>query len=62
MRVLQLLFAVLVILLLQGAPAARGLSGSQQCMSNRGRCRRLCFHMERWEGNCSSNGRLRCCR
>ncbi|NXP33498.1 GLL13 protein, partial [Leiothrix lutea] len=60
MRVLQLLFAVLVILLLQGAPA-RGLSESQQCRSNRGRCRRLCFHMERWEGNCS-NGRLRCCR
>ncbi|NWY38805.1 GLL13 protein, partial [Sylvia atricapilla] len=59
MRVLQLLFAVLVILLLQGAPA-RGLSDSQQCRSNHGRCRRLCFHMERWEGNC--NGRLRCCR
>ncbi|NXW67380.1 gallinacin-13-like [Hirundo rustica] len=60
MRVLQLLFAVLVILLLQGAPA-RGLSDSQQCRSNRGRCRRLCFHMERWEGSCS-NGRQRCCR
>ncbi|NXM65018.1 GLL13 protein, partial [Illadopsis cleaveri] len=60
MRVLQLLFAVVVILLLQGAPA-RGLSDSQRCRSNRGRCRRLCFHMERWEGNCS-NGRLHCCR
>ncbi|NWS86784.1 GLL13 protein, partial [Toxostoma redivivum] len=60
MRVLQLLFAVLVILLLQGPPA-RGLSDSQQCRSSRGRCRRLCFHMERWEGSCS-NGRLRCCR
>ncbi|XP_066036693.1 gallinacin-13-like [Chamaea fasciata] len=61
MRVLQLLFAVVVILLLQGAPGTRGLSDSQQCRSNRGRCRRLCFHMERWEGNCS-NGRQRCCR
>ncbi|KAI1241327.1 hypothetical protein IHE44_0009810 [Lamprotornis superbus] len=61
MRVLQLLFAVLVILLLQGTPAARGLSDSQQCRSSRGHCRRLCFHMERWEGSCS-NGRLRCCR
>ncbi|NXD00087.1 GLL13 protein, partial [Certhia familiaris] len=60
MRILQLLFAVLVILLLWGAPA-RGLSDSQQCRSNRGHCRRLCFHMERWEGSCS-NGRLRCCR
>ncbi|NWR03566.1 GLL13 protein, partial [Paradoxornis webbianus] len=60
MRVLQLLFAVIAILLLQGAPA-RGLSDSQQCRSNHGRCRRLCFHMERWEGNCS-NGRQRCCR
>ncbi|NWY67669.1 GLL13 protein, partial [Erithacus rubecula] len=60
MRVLQLLFAVLFILLLQGTPA-RGLSDSQQCRSSRGRCRRLCFHMERWEGSCS-NGRLRCCR
>ncbi|NWH37641.1 GLL13 protein, partial [Chloropsis hardwickii] len=59
MRVLQLLFAVVVILLLQGAPA-RGLSDSQQCRSSRGHCRRLCFHMERWEGSCS--GRLRCCR
>uniref|UniRef100_U3JII9 Beta-defensin-like domain-containing protein n=1 Tax=Ficedula albicollis TaxID=59894 RepID=U3JII9_FICAL len=55
MRVLQLLFAVVFILLLQGAP------DSQQCRSSRGRCRRLCFHMERWEGSCS-NGRLRCCR
>ncbi|XP_062344377.1 gallinacin-13-like [Cinclus cinclus] len=60
MQVLQLLFAVLVILLLQGTPA-RGLSDSQQCRSSRGHCRRLCFHMERWEGSCS-NGRLRCCR
>ncbi|NXQ37765.1 GLL13 protein, partial [Catharus fuscescens] len=60
MRVLQLLFAVLVILLLQGTPA-RGLSDTQQCRSSRGHCRRLCFHMERWEGSCS-NGRLRCCR
>ncbi|NWT60687.1 GLL13 protein, partial [Erythrocercus mccallii] len=60
MRVLQLLFAVVVILLLQGALAG-GLSDSQQCRSNRGHCRRLCFHMERWEGSCSS-GRLRCCR
>ncbi|NXY57356.1 GLL13 protein, partial [Callaeas wilsoni] len=60
MRVLQLLFAVVVILLLQGV-LARGLSDSQQCRNNRGHCRRLCFHMERWEGNCS-NGRLRCCR
>ncbi|NWZ44628.1 GLL13 protein, partial [Brachypodius atriceps] len=60
MRVLQLLFAVVVILLLQGAPV-RGLSDSQQCRNNRGRCRRLCFHMERWEGNCG-NSRLRCCR
>ncbi|KAM4785073.1 beta-defensin 125 [Cyanocitta cristata] len=60
MRVLQLLFAVFVILLLQGVPA-RGLSDSQQCRSNRGHCRRLCFHVERWEGSCS-NGRLRCCR
>ncbi|NXT13174.1 GLL13 protein, partial [Prunella fulvescens] len=60
MRVLQLLLAVLVILLLQGAPA-RGLSDTQQCSSSRGHCRRLCFHMERWEGSCS-NGRLRCCR
>uniref|UniRef100_H0ZST7 Beta-defensin-like domain-containing protein n=1 Tax=Taeniopygia guttata TaxID=59729 RepID=H0ZST7_TAEGU len=56
MRVLQLLFAVVVILLLQGAPA-----DTQQCRSSRGHCRRLCFHMERWEGSCS-NGRLRCCR
>ncbi|NWV62132.1 GLL13 protein, partial [Malurus elegans] len=60
MRVLQLLFAVILVLLLQGAPA-RGLSDSQQCRSTRGHCRRLCFHMERWEGSCS-NGRLRCCR
>ncbi|NXQ05583.1 GLL13 protein, partial [Vidua macroura] len=60
MRVLQLLFAVVVILLLLGAPA-RGRSDTQQCRSNRGHCRRLCFHMERWEGSCS-NGRLRCCR
>ncbi|NXQ28404.1 GLL13 protein, partial [Alaudala cheleensis] len=60
MRVLQLLFAVAVVLLLQGAPA-RGLSDSQQCRSSRGHCRRLCFHMERWEGTCGS-GRLRCCR
>ncbi|NXQ09733.1 GLL13 protein, partial [Peucedramus taeniatus] len=60
MRVLQLLFAVVVILLLQGTPA-RGLSDTQQCRSSRGHCRRLCFHMERWEGSCS-NGRLRCCR
>ncbi|NXT61712.1 GLL13 protein, partial [Chaetops frenatus] len=60
MRVLQLLFAVLVVLLLQGVPG-RGLSDSQQCRSSRGHCRRLCFHMERWEGSCS-NGRLRCCR
>ncbi|NWT26707.1 GLL13 protein, partial [Cardinalis cardinalis] len=60
MRVLLLLFAVFVILLLQGAPA-RGLSDTQQCRNNRGHCRRLCFHMERWEGSCSS-GRLRCCR
>uniref|UniRef100_A0A8D2MUA8 Beta-defensin-like domain-containing protein n=1 Tax=Zonotrichia albicollis TaxID=44394 RepID=A0A8D2MUA8_ZONAL len=55
MRVLQLLLAVLVILLLQGAP------DTQQCRNSRGHCRRLCFHMERWEGSCSS-GRLRCCR
>uniref|UniRef100_A0A8C3U1E6 Beta-defensin-like domain-containing protein n=1 Tax=Catharus ustulatus TaxID=91951 RepID=A0A8C3U1E6_CATUS len=41
--------------------AARGLSDTQQCRSSRGHCRRLCFHMERWEGSCS-NGRLRCCR
>ncbi|XP_056342842.1 gallinacin-13-like [Oenanthe melanoleuca] len=61
MRVLQLLLALVLILLLQGTPAARGLSDSQQCRSSRGRCRRLCFHMERWEGSCSS-GRLRCCR
>ncbi|NXB97630.1 GLL13 protein, partial [Orthonyx spaldingii] len=60
MQVLQLLFAVVVILLLQGV-LARGLSDTQQCRSNRGHCRRLCFHMERWEGSCS-NGRLRCCR
>uniref|UniRef100_A0A8B9Z5Y0 Beta-defensin-like domain-containing protein n=1 Tax=Buteo japonicus TaxID=224669 RepID=A0A8B9Z5Y0_9AVES len=40
---------------------SRGLSDSQQCRSNHGHCRRLCFHMERWEGSCS-NGRLRCCR
>uniref|UniRef100_A0A8C5TE75 Beta-defensin-like domain-containing protein n=1 Tax=Malurus cyaneus samueli TaxID=2593467 RepID=A0A8C5TE75_9PASS len=60
MRVLQLLFAVIFVLLLQGAPA-RGLSDTQQCRSSRGHCRRLCFHMERWEGSCS-NGRLRCCR
>ncbi|KAM6366776.1 GLL13 protein, partial [Uria aalge] len=60
MRILQLLFAVIVILLLQDVPA-RGLSDSQQCRSNHGHCRRLCFHMERWEGTCSS-GRLRCCR
>ncbi|KAL9863995.1 beta-defensin 125 isoform 1-T1 [Geothlypis trichas] len=60
MRILQLLLAVLVILLLQSAPA-RGLSDTQQCRNNRGHCRRLCFHMERWEGSCSS-GRLRCCR
>ncbi|NWR21148.1 GLL13 protein, partial [Emberiza fucata] len=60
MRVLQVLLAVLVILLLQGAPA-RGLSDTQQCRNSRGHCRRLCFHMERWEGSCS-NGRLRCCR
>ncbi|NXT95826.1 GLL13 protein, partial [Anhinga rufa] len=62
MRILQLLFAVTVILLLllQAVPA-RGLSDSQQCRSNHGHCRRLCFHMERWEGTCS-NGRLRCCR
>uniref|UniRef100_A0A8C4TV32 Beta-defensin-like domain-containing protein n=1 Tax=Falco tinnunculus TaxID=100819 RepID=A0A8C4TV32_FALTI len=40
---------------------SRGLSDSQQCRSNHGHCRRLCFHMERWEGTCS-NGRLRCCR
>ncbi|KFW77293.1 Gallinacin-13 [Manacus vitellinus] len=60
MRILQLLFAVIVILLLQDIPA-RGLSDSQQCRNNRGRCRRLCFHMERWEGSCA-NGRQRCCR
>ncbi|NXG75796.1 GLL13 protein, partial [Baryphthengus martii] len=60
MRILQLLFAVIVILLLQDVPV-RGLSDSQQCRSNRGHCRRLCFHMERWEGSCS-NGRSRCCR
>ncbi|NWV73961.1 GLL13 protein, partial [Dasyornis broadbenti] len=60
MRILQLLLAV-IILLLQGIPVARGLSDTQQCRNNRGHCRRLCFHMERWEGSCS-NGRLRCCR
>ncbi|NXA86459.1 GLL13 protein, partial [Melanocharis versteri] len=60
MRILQLLFAVVVVFLLQSTPA-RGLSDSQQCRSNRGHCRRLCFHMERWEGSCS-NGRQRCCR
>ncbi|XP_064002899.1 gallinacin-13-like [Pogoniulus pusillus] len=60
MRILQLLFAVIVVLLLQDIPV-RGLSDSQQCRSSRGHCRRLCFHMERWEGSCS-NGRLRCCR
>uniref|UniRef100_A0A8C3QAJ6 Beta-defensin-like domain-containing protein n=1 Tax=Geospiza parvula TaxID=87175 RepID=A0A8C3QAJ6_GEOPR len=43
------------------AASARGLSDTQQCRSNRGHCRRLCFHMERWEGSCSSV-RLRCCR
>uniref|UniRef100_A0A8B9MLV7 Beta-defensin-like domain-containing protein n=1 Tax=Accipiter nisus TaxID=211598 RepID=A0A8B9MLV7_9AVES len=46
-------------LLVKGLPI--GLSDSQQCRSNHGHCRRLCFHMERWEGSCS-NGRLRCCR
>ncbi|NXF74625.1 GLL13 protein, partial [Sclerurus mexicanus] len=61
MRILQLLFAVIVILLLQDLLVARGLSDSQQCRSNRGHCRRLCFHMEHWEGSCG-NGRLRCCR
>ncbi|KFO99757.1 Gallinacin-13 [Calypte anna] len=61
MRILQLLLAVVVILLLQDVAGARGLSDTQQCMSNRGHCRRLCFHMERWDGSCSS-GRLRCCR
>ncbi|NXU80125.1 GLL13 protein, partial [Oreotrochilus melanogaster] len=60
MRILQLLLAVVVILLFQDV-AARGLSDTQQCTSNRGHCRRLCFHMERWDGSCSS-GRLRCCR
>ncbi|NXA39936.1 GLL13 protein, partial [Eudromia elegans] len=60
MRILQLLFEFVVMLLLQDVPA-RGLSDSQQCRSNRGHCRRLCFHMERWAGSCS-NGRLRCCR
>ncbi|NXX84951.1 GLL13 protein, partial [Urocolius indicus] len=60
MRILQMLLAVIVILLLQDVPV-RGLSDSQKCISNRGHCRRLCFHMERWEGTCS-NGRLRCCR
>ncbi|XP_075271136.1 beta-defensin 125 isoform X2 [Opisthocomus hoazin] len=60
MRILQLLFAVIVILLLQDIPA-RGLSDSQQCRSNHGQCRRLCFHTERWAGSCS-NGRLHCCR
>ncbi|NXU85711.1 GLL13 protein, partial [Xiphorhynchus elegans] len=61
MRILQLLFAVIVVLLLQDLPVARGLSDSQQCRSTRGHCRRLCFHMEHWEGSCG-NGRLRCCR
>ncbi|KFU93069.1 Gallinacin-13 [Chaetura pelagica] len=60
MRILQLIFAVIVILLLQDVPA-RGLSDSQQCRSSHGHCRRLCFHMERWAGTCGS-GRLRCCR
>ncbi|NXK44926.1 GLL13 protein, partial [Chauna torquata] len=60
MRILQLLFAIFVILLLQDVPA-RGLSDSQQCRNNHGHCRRLCFHMERWAGSCN-NGRLRCCR
>ncbi|NXE56105.1 GLL13 protein, partial [Dromaius novaehollandiae] len=60
MRILQLLFAIMVMLLLQDVPA-RGLSDSQQCRNNRGHCRRLCFHMERWAGSCS-NGRQRCCR
>ncbi|NWR63990.1 GLL13 protein, partial [Bucorvus abyssinicus] len=60
MRILQLLFAVIVILLLQDIPAS-SLSDSQLCRSNHGHCRRLCFHMEHWEGTCS-NGRLRCCR
>ncbi|NWS37697.1 GLL13 protein, partial [Probosciger aterrimus] len=60
MRILQLLFAVVIILLLQDVPAS-GLSDSQQCRSNHGRCRRLCFHTEHWEGTCG-NGRLRCCR
>ncbi|NXR11711.1 GLL13 protein, partial [Semnornis frantzii] len=60
MRILQLLFVVIFTLLLQDIPV-RGLSDTQQCRNNRGHCRRLCFHMERWEGSCS-NGRLRCCR
>ncbi|XP_067999394.1 gallinacin-13-like [Melanerpes formicivorus] len=59
MQMLQLLFAVVIILLLQDIPI-RGLSDSQQCRSSHGRCWRLCFHMERWEGSCS-NSRLRCC-
>ncbi|XP_071598284.1 gallinacin-13-like [Heliangelus exortis] len=45
MRILQLLLAVVVILLLQDV-AARGLSDTQQCTSNRGHGRRLCFHMD----------------
>uniref|UniRef100_A0A8B9Q152 Beta-defensin-like domain-containing protein n=1 Tax=Apteryx owenii TaxID=8824 RepID=A0A8B9Q152_APTOW len=60
MRILQLLFAIMVMLLLQDVHAS-GLSDSQQCRNNHGHCRRLCFHMERWAGSCS-NGRQRCCR
>nr|BBP06488.1 avian beta-defensin 13 [Coturnix japonica] len=60
MRILQLLFAIVVILLLQDAPA-KGFSDSQLCRNNHGHCRRLCFHMETWSGSCL-NGRLRCCR
>ncbi|KFV76996.1 Gallinacin-13 [Struthio camelus australis] len=60
MRILQLLFAIIVMLFFQDVPA-RGLPDSQQCRNNHGHCRRLCFHMERWAGSCS-NGRQRCCK
>ncbi|XP_068793028.1 beta-defensin 125 [Struthio camelus] len=58
MRILQLLFAIIVMLFFQDVP---GLPDSQQCRNNHGHCRRLCFHMERWAGSCS-NGRQRCCK
>nr|AUG31287.1 antimicrobial-peptide [Alligator sinensis] len=61
MRILYLLFAAAMILFLQAVPAKGSYYSTLQCRSNHGHCRRLCFHGERWIGNCNG-GHQHCCK